>query len=227
MAPGPMPDDACEPLREDAWTYLAVVVERQQTIRLFVSGEPANDVAATTVAQRAGAVRIEVSGPLALGIPIDGLTPDPQGGRRGNRVELHYDQLVLPDATEPLAGHCLGHSSLLNLSRERLAETAVQERGPGSAHQAGPIVAGVVGSDKVLDDGTTNNRVRVRIRLGPVAVVDGVDGRNSFAKAQFGLKGKRLAITATQVHGGQSLLTVGSSDLQINDQGNPIRFSSK
>lgn len=80
-------------------------------------------------------------------ITLHGLSADARGGARGTRAELLYSQVAYTGAATPLTGSRVLHLNVMN------------ENGRKEI----PLHAGIVGSNTVLNDGKSLNRLRLRI----------------------------------------------------------------
>ena len=111
---------------------------------------------------------------------IRGLTPDARGGSRATRVEYSTFQLV-DSADEAVTGVRLMHLSVLRRREPRPLSTRALRT--GTTALAGPFLAGFAGGHALLNDGVTENLVRLRVvneSGGPLPVQTGDDDATRF-----------------------------------------------
>ncbi|TDV55949.1 LamG domain-containing protein [Actinophytocola oryzae] len=83
----------------------------------------------------------------SLRFTLHDIGADPTGGTRGTRVQLRYAAMSYPDEPSALLGRRVAHLNIVN------------RRG----QQHIPLVAGFVGGNTVIADGTTSSPLRLRI----------------------------------------------------------------
>jgi len=83
----------------------------------------------------------------SLRLSLEGLTADPTKGARGTKIQLMYGKMNYSGSNTPLEGIRSQHMSIANHSGQREI----------------PLFFGVVGSSKILNDGTTDNKLTLRL----------------------------------------------------------------
>lgn len=96
----------------------------------------------------------------AFAIRIDGISAAPAGGSRATRVEVGYSDFFHDSGSE-IAGTRLIHMPVLR--RHEPVGRPIKEIRTGSIAVSGPFTAGFTEGGDILNDGLTENRLKLRI----------------------------------------------------------------
>jgi hypothetical protein len=127
-------------------------------------------------------------------VTLSGVAADPGAGARGTRAELRFSQMGYPGEATPLTGVRIQHLNVVNQRGQKLI----------------PLHVGFPGSNRVLNDGASQNTLRLRITnvsQFPLALTPAPGGAASRLVISFDTRGdteagKDWALgTASQVNG--------------------------
>lgn len=112
------------------------------------------------VLELAGVDRFTLAPGEAIAVRFDGVSANPAGGSRATRVQLDFDRFFQPSGAEARGTRLL---RLPVLRRHEPAGGAELAAAGGSMARCGPFIAGFVDGGDLLNDGVSENLLRLRI----------------------------------------------------------------